>query len=123
MLIGLLVGLNWLLPALFHFFRKPLSVSLQLKCHSLRWPAWKRLYLLETKYKSGTIHADADAPQWQTICAQGINGSMRNALLQAKNTALVLEPEVRLPCLLVLIVVIHGRQIGRIANKRSSCRH
>lgn len=27
-LIGLLIGLNWLLPALFHFSRIPLSASL-----------------------------------------------------------------------------------------------
>lgn len=239
-LIGLILGLSWLLPALFHFSRKPLSASLQLERHSVRWPAWKwcclpvkwlaaivflvvtvrvalqplvkplppttwltesaylfagllsgllfcvlhwleqhyhdpqvqkiqagrnaeryvqkiidavalsypgsrslhgvlfvfnavtdhefsaeadhllmtrnRVYLIETKYKSGTIHADADAPQWQTACAQGINGSMRNALLQAKNTARVLEREVRLPCPLVPVVVIHGRHTGIIGG-------
>lgn len=239
-LIGLLVGLSWLPPALFHFSRKPLSASLQLERHSMRWPAWKwcclpvkwlaatvflvitlrvalqllakplppttwptesaylfagllsgllfcilhwleqhyhdpqvqkmqagrnaeryvqkiieaialsypgsrslhgvlfvfnagtehefsaeadhvlvtknQLYLIETKYKSGTIHADAHAPQWQTVCAQGIHGSMRNALLQAKNTVRVLKREVRLPCPLAPIVVIHGRQTGIVGG-------
>lgn len=78
-----------------------------------------QLYLIETKYKSGTIHVDADAPQWQTVCAQGSKGSMRNALLQAKNTARVLQREVRLPCPLVPVVVIHGRKneiVGGPAN-------
>lgn len=242
-LIGLLLGLNWLLPALFHFSKKPVSAALQLERHSVRWPAWKwlclplkwlaataflvsmvhlalqllparllptswltesvylfagllngllfcvlhwleqhhrdpqvqkvqagrhaeryvqkiieaaapsypgsrplhgvlfvfnpgtedefsaeadhllitrnRIYLLETKYKSGTVHADADAPQWQTVCTQGIKGSMRNALLQAKNSARVLKNEIPLPCPLVPVVVLHGRQtniVGGPAN-------
>lgn len=75
-----------------------------------------QLYLIETKYKSGTIHADARAPQWQTVCEKGNKGSMRNVLLQAKNTARVLEREVQLPCPQVPIVVIHGRQTGIVGG-------
>lgn len=234
MLIGLILGLNWLLPALFHFSKKTLSASLRLERNSMRWPLLKRfclpvkwlaatvflvitvrlavhllikpvastsllleaaylfvgllsgfifstlhwleqnyndphiqkiqaghsaeryvqkiieaaalrypgsrslhgvlfvfnagtaqefsaeadhilmtqnqLYLIETKFKSGTIHADPQTPQWQTVCAQGNKGSMRNALHQAKNTANVLKREAHLPCPMVPIVVIHGRE-------------
>lgn len=53
-LIGLILGLSWLLPALFHFNRNPLSASLQLERHSMRWPVWKWC-CLPIKWLAATI--------------------------------------------------------------------
>lgn len=65
-------------------------------------------YLLETKYRNATVHAAATATEWKTTGSDGREGVMRNALLQAKNSARVLEKQLSLPYKLVPIVVIHG---------------
>ncbi|MFC7518311.1 nuclease-related domain-containing protein [Herbaspirillum sp. GCM10030257] len=65
-------------------------------------------YLLETKYRNATVHAEATATEWKATGSDGKEGVMRNALLQAKNSARVLEKQLSLPYKLVPIVVIHG---------------
>lgn len=66
-------------------------------------------YLLETKYRNATVHAEATASEWKTTGSDGREGVMRNALLQAKNSARVLEKQLSLSYRLVPIVVIHGK--------------
>ncbi|WP_322046628.1 nuclease-related domain-containing protein [Paraburkholderia sp. J67] len=45
----------------------------------------RNVFMLETKYKSGTVFVNADAPVWRVQSRHG-ESSMRNALLQVKNT-------------------------------------
>lgn len=54
-LIGLILGLNWLLPALFHFpfSKKTLSAPLRQELHSVRWPLLKR-FCLPVKWLAAT---------------------------------------------------------------------
>lgn len=54
------------------------------------------IYLVETKYKSGTIHANADAAQWKVEHFDR-QSSMRNALKQSQNSAKVLKRELKIP--------------------------
>lgn len=70
----------------------------------------KRIYAIETKYKSGTIFALHDSPTWKVISNRGEH-VMRNALKQAKNTARVLAKELTLPVDIVPIVTIYGADV------------
>ncbi|HEY8100248.1 MAG TPA: nuclease-related domain-containing protein [Burkholderiaceae bacterium] len=77
----------------------------------------RNLFLIETKYKSGTIHAVHDAKEWRTVShanddGQQRSGEMRNALLQAKNTAKVLTREFSLPTKIIPIVAIYGNDVS-----------
>jgi hypothetical protein len=65
----------------------------------------RRIYLVETKYKSGTIYVDAQAPQWPTASVRGA-GSMRNALLQVKQSAKVLKRELDLPEIVPMVAIV-----------------
>lgn len=65
-------------------------------------------YVIETKYKSGRVQAVADAIAWQTANERG-QGSMRNALAQAKNSAKFLERECGLPNSCIPLVAIYGK--------------
>ena len=71
----------------------------------------RNIFVIETKHKSGTIFADADAPMWRTSTAHG-DGSMRNALLQVKNTARILTREFSLADSIIPIVAIHGNNVS-----------
>lgn len=71
----------------------------------------RNIFLIETKYKSGTIFADADTPMWRTSSPHG-DGSMRNALLQVKNTARILAREFSLADRIIPIVAIHGNNVA-----------
>jgi hypothetical protein len=73
------------------------------------------IFLIETKYKSGAIFADADSPNWKTSTHQG-QGVMRNALLQAKNTARVLQKELGSVQNIVPIVAIYGQKVSIIGG-------
>lgn len=68
------------------------------------------LFLIETKYKSGTIHANPDSPTWKTETDIG-PGVMRNALRQVKNAARVLEKEFAHIPPIVPLVAIHGEGV------------
>lgn len=70
----------------------------------------RNIYLVETKYKSGTIVAEADAHQWTVRTASG-ESTMRNALKQAKNTAKQLRKHFRLPKEIVSVVAIYGNDV------------
>lgn len=70
----------------------------------------RNLFVIETKYKSGTIHAAAEAKDWTVTSAQR-DSRMRNALNQAKNTARVMSRQVPLPVAPVPIVAIHGNDV------------
>lgn len=79
----------------------------------------RHIFLIETKYKSGTIHVIADASTWATASASGHDGSMRNALLQVKNTARILLRELKLPVSPIPIVAIYGNDVeivGGVTN-------
>ncbi len=81
------------------------------------------LFLIETKYKSGTIHADPDSPAWQTETGAG-PGVMRNALRQVKNAARVLETEFADMPPIVPLVAIHGEDVmivGGPGNVVNAC--
>lgn len=45
----------------------------------------RNVFILETKYKSGTVYVSPDASEWRVQSRYG-ESSMRNALLQVKNT-------------------------------------
>lgn len=70
----------------------------------------KYIYMIETKYRSGTIAALAAAPHWKVSSPQG-ETRMRNALQQAKNSAGVLSRECRLPCKVIPLVAITGNDV------------
>jgi hypothetical protein len=70
----------------------------------------KHIFLIETKYKSGTIRADVEAPTWQTSSHIG-ESSMRNALLQAKNTARLMQRELTHPADIIPLVAIYGNEV------------
>ena len=70
----------------------------------------KCIYLIETKYRSGTIAANADATSWKVSSPQG-DTRMRNALMQAKNSAAVLKRECQLPYKIIPLVVILGNDV------------
>ncbi len=71
------------------------------------------IYLIETKYKSGVVSADANSPIWKVTKGEH-SRPMRNALLQAKNTARVFSKEFNLPCKIVPIVAIRGTDVSVI---------
>jgi hypothetical protein len=70
----------------------------------------RNLFVIETKYKSGTISANATAAQWNVTTAHG-QSNMRNALKQVKNTAQVLARECSLSCIPVPLVAMVGRDL------------
>lgn len=71
----------------------------------------RNIFIIETKYKSGVIFADPDTPRWRTSSPHG-DGSMRNALLQVKNTAKILSREFSLAEKIIPIVVIQGKNVS-----------
>lgn len=68
------------------------------------------VYLVETKYKSGTIFAVADADEWITTSSNG-QGKMRNALRQATQSARILQREMGLPSSIIPVVAIVGNDV------------
>jgi hypothetical protein len=70
----------------------------------------KSIYLIETKYRSGTIAANADANFWKVIASPD-ETRMRNALKQAKNSAAVLKRECQLPYQVIPLVAIVGKDV------------
>lgn len=68
------------------------------------------IYLIETKYRSGTIAANADATFWKVTSPQG-ETRMRNALKQAKNSAAVLKRECQIPGKVIPLVAILGKDV------------
>ena len=74
----------------------------------------RNLFVIETKYKSGTITATAEDAAWKVEASAG-SGSMRNALKQAKNAARVLQERLTLPCEIVPVVAITGNDV-KIVN-------
>lgn len=70
----------------------------------------RNVFVIETKYKSGTITATAGAAEWKVETAAG-DGLMRNALKQAKNAARVLQQQLSLPCDIVPVVAIAGNDV------------
>jgi hypothetical protein len=73
------------------------------------------IFLVETKYKSGIIFADADSPNWKISTRQG-QGVMRNALLQVKNTARALQKEFGSVQNIVPIVAIYGLDVSIVGG-------
>lgn len=73
----------------------------------------KNFFVIETKYKSGTIHVAPTAKFWKVITLQG-EGQMRNALEQAKNAARVIQKQLNLPVMPVPIVAIKGNRVALI---------
>jgi hypothetical protein len=67
-------------------------------------------YLIETKYRNATVSALDKASEWKTSALDGRQGQMRNALLQAKKAARVLEQRYDLPCRVIPLVAIHGAE-------------
>jgi hypothetical protein len=70
----------------------------------------KHLYLIETKFKSGTIWASDTASEWKTSTVSR-DGSMRNPLMQVKNSARVLKKELDLPFDIIPLVAIYGNDV------------
>lgn len=70
----------------------------------------RNIFVIETKYKSGTIMAKADALCWQVTSLSG-SSNMRNALKQAKNAAQVLQQRLSIPCEIIPIVTIIGNDV------------
>lgn len=75
----------------------------------------RNFYLIETKYKSGTIFADANEDAWVVRTAHG-EGSMRNALNQAKNSSEILFKKCSLSVQPIPIVVIVGNNPNLVGN-------
>lgn len=70
----------------------------------------RNVFVIETKYKSGTITATAGAAEWKVETSSG-SGTMRNALKQAKNAGGVLQERLSLPCEVVPVVAITGNDV------------
>jgi hypothetical protein len=70
----------------------------------------RNVFVIETKYKSGTITATAEAADWKVETSAG-STSMRNALKQAKTTARVLQRQFSLSCEIVPVVAIAGNEV------------
>lgn len=68
------------------------------------------LFVIETKYKSGTIFAVENNQEWQVQGKRGF-GTMRNALLQCKNTCRVLIKQFELEFSPIPLVVIVGNDL------------
>jgi hypothetical protein len=71
----------------------------------------RNLYLIETKYKSGTIHARETDAEWLVENSQGTT-YMRSALLQVKNSANVIRRELNLSIPIVPLVAFVGRDVA-----------
>lgn len=69
------------------------------------------LFVIETKYKSGTIFAVEDKQEWQVQGKHGF-GTMRNALSQCKNTCRVLVKQFDLEFSPIPVVVIVGNDVN-----------
>ena len=69
------------------------------------------IYVIETKFKSGTVRATIDGKEWETVSPTGHSGRMRNALRQVKNTVRVLERECNLQTALIPLVAVVGQQV------------
>ncbi|GGC87615.1 hypothetical protein GCM10011396_38590 [Undibacterium terreum] len=67
-----------------------------------------QVFVIETKWKSGTVIAQPTAAQWQVSTPHG-SGTMRNALAQAKQTAKVLRQQWQLDVPVIPLVAIHGQ--------------
>jgi hypothetical protein len=72
------------------------------------------IFLVETKYKSGAITPTADAKEWRVIAKDGSASTMRNALVQAKNSVNVLRRQISLPVKPIPLVVVHGAEVRLI---------
>jgi len=70
----------------------------------------RNIFVIETKYKSGTISAGADASNWVVSTNNG-DRTMRNALKQVKNAARVLGRQCDLPCDVIPLVAIKGNDV------------
>lgn len=70
----------------------------------------RNIFVIETKYKSGTISAMPHSSHWEVISRHGTD-SMQNALKQAKNTARVLKHQYSLPCKPIPLVAIQGNDV------------
>ena len=77
-----------------------------------------QIYLFETKYKSGTVFVEPAAATWQIQKTDGTNETMRNPLLQVKNTARILRTQFGLPFPIIPIVVFVGETmvVGTVGN-------
>lgn len=74
----------------------------------------KAVYLVESKYKSGTIEADPDANQWR-VTYHDKHSSMRNALKQSQNSARALKNQLCIPDVeFVPVVAFFGNQVNVI---------
>lgn len=71
----------------------------------------KNLYLVETKFKSGTIQAKDDEPEWAVETSHGVT-YMRNALTQVKNSASVIRRELNLSIPVIPLVAIVGNDVN-----------
>ncbi|MDP2194553.1 MAG: ATP-binding protein [Rhodocyclaceae bacterium] len=72
----------------------------------------RNIYAVETKYKSGSIRAGANASRWTVTTEHGTT-DMRNALIQVKNSIDVLRKNVVLPqtARIVPIVAVVGKNV------------
>jgi hypothetical protein len=70
----------------------------------------RNVFVIETKYKSGTISAEAESLRWKVSSPYG-DTDMHNALKQAKNTARVLQRHAALPCEVIPLVAIKGSDV------------
>jgi hypothetical protein len=66
------------------------------------------VFVVETKYKAGRVLVDEAAPEWKVEGAR--SGSMRNALLQAKNTCRQLRRHLNTSVAPIPVVVISSAQ-------------
>lgn len=70
----------------------------------------RHIYVIETKYKSGTISANADSPTWN-VSSSDREGSMRNALIQAKKSIALLRRELDISEPVIPLVAIYGKNV------------
>ncbi len=76
-----------------------------------------RLFVVETKYKAGTVNAWADAEYWQV----NSSGHMRNALHQAKKACKVLSEELNIALeLFIPVVAIYSEKGTQVVNGPSN---
>ena len=86
--------------------------------------AKRNVFVVETKYKSGTIHAIAGDAEWQ-VEFNGAVGAMHNALDQAKRAARIVTSEFQLPFKAIPVVAIVGHDVkiingpGNVVQARS----
>jgi hypothetical protein len=73
----------------------------------------KNIFVIETKYKSGTVHVDPSADMWKVTSEHG-HTHMRNALAQVKNAARIIEKQLKLSAPPIPVVVIKGNGLTLI---------